>query len=115
MSDKNKLSDPCPYCNKADCCYILDDVPRMKSMIARMDLELYKLKDTNDGICVDNALLQSKLSSAEKVIEECEKELKLMLTFGKVTEGEGIWLGHSGQLGIEKMLASIKSMKEGGK
>ena len=52
--------------------------------------------------------LREKVKTLEKKLKIAEKALEFVISNGKVDEGEGIWLGHSGQIKIEKALAAIR-------
>jgi hypothetical protein len=50
---------------------------------------------------------QETLDKLDAKISRAKEALEFVLEHGKVLEGEGIWLGHSGQIKIEKALAFL--------
>ena len=56
--------------------------------------------------------MMTKLARQKKVLDDCEKLFEFLIAIGKVDEGEGIWIGHSGQLRITDILKSIQELTE---
>jgi hypothetical protein len=59
------------------------------------------------------AYAEEMVTEERAALEKARAALVEVLRVGKVDEGEGIWLGHSGQIVLENALSAIDSMALG--
>lgn len=62
---------------------------------------------TERQLFIEISKLAAERDALKEALAVAVKALNYVLSHGQVSEGEGVWLGHSGQIEVEKALAAI--------